>query len=402
MEIMPGAVPDVVLEAVAFNWDAASTTDGLNIRRNASTPVVLPEWREGLSTRPEDSLAAYSIADTLGHQLSIKAQFRRTDPSLHAVEIRALEGRETSDDDDLDDALADDECGNVLGRVRTTSVTFGAGGQTPMESFDLEHVRIHRWGVGARTVVWRWQYRVGRHPWKSIGTTRHRIYSLLSVPTLPWQQQPFVITNLQLPWTDVLDYACAWAHGARTVDRAAGLVTRAAYRLGPSVISYDCPGGGSTHYSFPDFDCTAFLERLGGGPGLGYYVNCTDCATISSTFANALGCDLWQSRMGYGFALNEMLGIGSTTWQTCCGWPSFSYHEVAWEGACTATEDVYDACLQVDGDPNPTAPPHTPLLPVDLRFGNPGDGTYRDRLATPPGRSNCNPQPSTRVRRPVS
>jgi hypothetical protein len=178
-------------------------------------------------------------------------------------------------------------------------------------------------------------------------------------------------------------------------------VTRSVYGLGPSLITYDCPGGGSSHYSLGNFDCTAFIDRLRGGIGNGVYVNCSDCATIVSTFANALGCDLWQSRMGWGFALNELLGIGSTVWQTACGWPSFNYHEVAWEGACTAQTDVYDACLQVDGDSDPTSPPHVPLQPEDLRFGNPGDLLYRDRLATVAGRPNCQPQPGTRTRRPI-
>ena len=66
------------------------------------------------------------------------------------------------------------------------------------------------------------------------------------------------------------------------------------------------------------------------------------------------------------------------------------------------TERVYDGCLQVDGDADPTAAPHTALLPVDIVFGNPGDLTYRDRLATPAGRPHCNPQPATRQRRAVS
>ena len=105
--------------------------------------------------------------------------------------------------------------------------------------------------------------------------------------------------------------------------------------------------------------------------------------------------------MGWGFALNEILAIGSSVWQTACGWSGFSYHEVAWKGACTANEEVFDGCLEVDGDVDPTTPPHIPLLPINLRFGNPGDGQYRDRLATPAGRPNCAPQPATRQRRTV-
>jgi hypothetical protein len=105
-----------------------------------------------------------------------------------------------------------------------------------------------------------------------------------------------------------------------------------------------------------------------------------------------------QSQMGWGFALNERLAIGSNKWQTACGWGGFGYHEVAWESSRTVSDEVYDACLQVDGDGDPTVAPHIPLLSQDLRFGNPGDLLYRDRLATPAGRPNCNPQPATNQR----
>jgi len=57
--------------------------------------------------------------------------------------------------------------------------------------------------------------------------------------------------------------------------------------------------------------------------------------------------------------------------------------------------------LRVDGDGDPTTPPRVALLPQDLRFGNPGDLLYRDRLASPAGRPSCNPQPATRQRRLV-
>ncbi len=65
-------------------------------------------------------------------------------------------------------------------------------------------------------------------------------------------------------------------------------------------------------------------------------------------------------------------------------------------------DNVFDACLQVDGDADPTSAPHTALLPVDMKFGNPGDLQYRDRLAVPADRGNCSPLPGTRQRRPVS
>jgi len=102
--------------------------------------------------------------------------------------------------------------------------------------------------------------------------------------------------------------------------------------------------------------------------------------------------------MGWSFQLNPILAIGSNTWETACGWGGFYYHEVPWKGACTAADSVYDACLQIDGDADPTSAPHTAMLPTNMVFGTPGSGGYRDKLS-PSG--NCDPQPGTRQRRSV-
>ena len=58
---------------------------------------------------------------------------------------------------------------------------------------------------------------------------------------------------------------------------------------------------------------------------------------------------------------------------------------------------TYGTCLEVNGSPNPTGPPFVPLLPCDLQFL-----PYRDRLASPAGQANCQPQPGTRQRRAVT
>ena len=73
--------------------------------------------------------------------------------------------------------------------------------------------------VAIRDVTWHWEYRLGPyHAWHRFDTTRHRLYAMLGVPTAPWHQAPL---NTQLPWTDVLDYACRWAEGAASADMAA-------------------------------------------------------------------------------------------------------------------------------------------------------------------------------------
>jgi hypothetical protein len=412
----------ILLESIAFNHDPSGTSqDAINLRRNASQWIDVPEWRRGLSINPEDSPAAYAVARTAGQPVTIQAVFSCTDPSWTSVEIRALDNAVYPGIVFVKQPtgclgwliavllpLLRALVGNVLGEVPAQSIPLVNGGSGPV-LLTLIHTRLDGATVGARTTEWRWQYRhTGNDPWTDIEITRHRIYTLLDLPTAPWQQTPYQPSNIQLPWTDVLDYACRWALGAHDAIEAGGGVTRGVNGLGPNVVTYDCPGGGGSHYSWGGFDCTAFIERLKGGVGNGYYVNCSDCATFVSTFANAVGCDLWQSRMGSStFHLNPMLGIGSSVWQPCChgidSWSDqFSYHEVAWTGACDSSEFVYDACLQVDGDADPTTAPHTALLPIHLQFGNPGDLLYRDRLATPADRPACAPQTGTRTRRPVS
>jgi hypothetical protein len=207
----------------------------------------------------------------------------------------------------------------------------------------------------------------------------------------------------------VLDYSCRWARGAETSPAAAAAITRAIYDLAPELIEYGCPIEAATQYSTPSFECTAFLDRIRGGIGNGRYVNCTDCATIVSTFANSLGCDLWQSTMWTlgpngvlePFATNEVIAIGASAWSAPCGWLGFNYHEVAWTGNCDVEDEVYDACLLVDGDADPTTQPRVPLLPTGIRFGDVDQLQYRDRLAAPTSRVVCTPQPQTRQRRAV-
>lgn len=395
------------LNAIKFNHDPNSLdADAINLRRNGSEFIAVPEWQAGISLNPEDSPAAYAVEETAGNTITIQASMNWTGSTPATVEIRAL---------DLEiDPLGPSGCigllarilswilgpliGNVLGVVSARSVTFSASGVSAYETFELDKTRLHASGVGVHMTSWRWQYREAGGPWTDFDVSRHRIYVLLREPTAPWEQQPYASTNLQLVWSDVLDKACNWAASTADPVAAATAVTTSVFELGNSVITYDCPGGGATQYALPNFDCTAFLERMAGGPGNGQYVNCTDCATIVSSFANAIGCDLWQSRMGWGFDLNPLLAIGSNTWQTACGWGGFSYHEVPWTDGCTEVDEVYDACLQVDDDADPTSPPHTPLQPANIVFGTPGSGGYRDKLS--PG-GNCDPLPASRVRRTV-
>jgi hypothetical protein len=376
----------IQLEAIVFNHDPQSSANGLNLRRDAAQITPVPEWQRGAGVTPADSSVAYAVNEARRADPTIVALFRRMDPAIASVDVRTVVPAGQS----------------VLGTVRPRTVGFLADGTSGFVAFALDGPSLRTGGVGVHELTWRWQFRPdAQQPWTDFDESRHRVYVVLSTSRPPWVQQPYVTANTQLPWTTVLDYACRWAASAQTLDQAAALVTQAVFGLGPGVISYGCAVFGTPQYSEPYFQCTAFLDRLRGGFGRGVWVNCTDCATIVSTFANILGCRLWQSPMGNFFALNETIAIGGGSWRTACDWGGFNYHEVAWKGNCGEADAVFDACLLIDGDADPSRRPHQPLLPANLRFGTPGDGGYGDRLAAPQGRASCRPLPTMRRHRYV-
>jgi hypothetical protein len=80
------------LQAIKLNHDpAGAAIDALNVRRNKTTFVAVPEWRRGVSVLPEDSVAAYSLTDTRGHTLTIQAQFSCPHPGRGTFEVRAVD-----------------------------------------------------------------------------------------------------------------------------------------------------------------------------------------------------------------------------------------------------------------------------------------------------------------------
>lgn len=366
------------VSSVVFNFNTAThTNDALNLRRNFASPLPAPSWRRGLSVPAGDSCALYAIEPTQGQPLAIRVSLRAN--GLSAAFVRAVGGAR-------------------LGSVKEQLVSFDAAGASGLQTFQLENPTFHTHGVCGTTIAWAWQWRrLPTDPWRPLVTTRHRLYVILGLPTLPWVQTTGATS---LPWTDALDIACGWAHGSTTRDAAATQVTTR-YN-GSGRVSYDTVMG-ATFYGFTDYNLTQMINRLNGGVGLGEKVNCTDSANTVSTFANLLGCDLWQSRMSSSFQLNPMIAIGYNVWAIPFS-GSFSYHEVAWKGACTSADNVFDGCLHVDGDADPVNAPQTPLLATNMLFGDCSTMNYRLRLC-PPGASGCGacqPQPATtRKRRPI-
>jgi len=430
----------VLVSEIQFNNGLGS--GALNLRRNRNEVVLVPEWRLGRSFLPDDSPVAYTLDRAQAGPMTIRAAFSRTDPTLQSVFVRAIQPPRPEPPWWVQFLLPPDLLwpsrpffqsyfdylnflnyslfyelwqetaiggGNVLGEVKPRLIEFGANGVSELETFELANVRLASRGVSVQNMSWLWQYRLpSDFVWHDIGQTSHRVYLVISRPTAPWSEQPFQISNTQLPWTDVLDVSCSWASGALSADEAAERVTLSVFELGAGLLEYGCPIGAIEMYAntlLNLFDCSAFLELLKGGVGNGPYVNCTDCATMVSTFANILGADLWQSRMGKyvpAFITCPTLIIGSSEWTS--PWRlglGFTFHEVAWTKSCTARDDVYDACLMVDAHPPIIGRLPDPLLVSRMRFGSVDDGQYRDRLTVPADRLTCEPRPFERRRRVV-
>src|SRR5262249_44491049 len=265
-------------------------------------------------------------------------------------------------------------------------VAFDSNGSCGTVRFQLANPSSLFVGVGAHTVTWQWLQRsAARDAWVAFAETSHQIFTVLRTPTLPWVQEPFASFNTQLPWAAVLHWACRWAALSFHPVAAATAITRTLFSLGGERFRYSCLSGAPSNYSFSAFDCSAFLERLSGGPGRGPNVNCSDCATIVSTFANAVGGDLSQARMFNEvapFATNLMRLIGQPLFGPVCGTGLFNYHEVAWGGFCTEIDEVYDGCVELLM-PSPPWPPVAPVVPSNMVFGFPNQGLYRDLIAAP-------------------
>ena len=374
------------LTGIKFSYgQSTGTVNALSIRQNFTTDVAVPEWVKG-KTLPKSSPVAYSITAVAGKIITIQASFAADPGAPAAIDVRA-------------------DGGGVLGAIDPTTINIGAS-VPEFVTLSLAHHQIGPSGILKQDIQWYWFYKSTDGTWVSMGSSAHRVYVVLDTPFLPWLQPPTPPTSVtQLPWVDALDQACVWAGGKLNPLDAATAVTQAVNsNLG---LTYDVSHGASKYTQAVGptswFLCTAFLAFINQQPeGKGNVVNCTDCATIVSSFANLLGCQLAAAVMASpgGFLCNKIIAIGGgTVWN----YPfppanKFAYHEVAWTGAFKHGDQIFDACLQADHSDNPwdwtnLALPHTPLLPANEIFTNHGVvpnlpiptpvsmAGYRERLA---------------------
>ena len=233
-------------------------------------------------------------------------------------------------------------------------------------------------------------------------TDGHVLYTILGEPVEPWNN---AFGNKANAWASALDIVCSngWAKGCTNCDDAASAITKAIFDSGR--FQYETNHGAPQLITAKGrFRLSKVIEIINKRQE--QEVNCSDCARMTTSFANILGCSLYSSKMRQSFQLNPITAIGRDPW-TPPGWGwSFKFHEVAWAGDCLATNHIYDACLLLDGDDSPSTHPHSPMYAVDIQFS---DGSpsmplvYKERLTSPGsnGYDKCYPCPWEKQRVPI-
>jgi hypothetical protein len=225
------------------------------------------------------------------------------------------------------------------------------GGSATFRMTTLPAPMVGRYDVSLHVAF---EYDRGDGTWGPIATEAVplRAYGLLGAQTIQINT-----TAPYAAWVAVADAVAGWIDGS-TADpqRVAGQIVHHVYDdLG---LHYDTVHGASyyttyrTGYSGANFDLSAFLERANGTT-----VNCTDCASIVSTYANMIGCDLGYNIITSNFPLDYIHAIGTPAFTDDpfnTGRPGgFHYHAITSDGDGL----VFDATLHEDGDSAPGAPP---------------------------------------------
>lgn len=380
----------VELTNIKFNHDTGSSaSDAINIRQdyNNAYDISNGEWGKGGTNIP--------VCYTTNKEVTIKVRFTIQPVSITSAYVWAV-----STDSD-----------GSLGDVIKTNVLFSGGVSSP------EYVTMQVSGTTPNCIrkttndVWQWKMEnvngTGSTAYDLNTSCFHTVYTILNEPVAPWAN---TVGDQKNAWKTALDLVCAsapWADGEASVTGAASRITEAIN--GSGRFKYDIGSGAATYLDGGTIKLSHCIDRLNGGFGAGELVNCTDCGNFIMTFVNLIGGELYSSKMytlGAGFDTNPYTAIGRPAWTPpSWGW-GFSYHEVGWTGACSDGDSIFDPCLKVDGNGDPSAVPRTELMPIGLMFSDGNQGVpyvYRESLAAPGanGYGRCVAQPASKQRRPI-
>lgn len=330
----------VCLESISFNHNPNSnSSDAMNIRKNHTEDVLVPEWKKAEESHP----AAY-IKD---RSITVEAVFSAAS-NVTSAEIRA---------DTIYGYLGNISQDTVQFNNGTGSLLFQVSTNTPNEIKSF----YQKWGWYCQNVNNSGSTEV------HLGESRNKIFIVLAEPQSPWET-----TGQEKPWTDVLTKSCSWAYGETTAVGAAEKITKKLFQTVGGL--YDTEWGSSFYADNGwegDFDLTNFLDNI---PNIGV-VNCYDMGKSLVIFSNVVGCGLSYRRSDPFGYLNciHAIGRGWTNnpfcqntiynydpnpivpedWDDSNGRSKFGNHAFG-----SISDNIFDACLTVDTDDNPDYEPH--------------------------------------------
>jgi len=192
-------------------------------------------------------------------------------------------------------------------------------------------------------------------------------------------------TQYSGPWVEVAEYFYSWQTAIgitpTSSDQVVEVFVKGFFGQNAGIptaiegVEYDCPAnggdGGATHYYV--WDRYVNLSKLLNKHDLGKFVNCSDCASLSSTMLGMLGTHGVQMNYLGSMTLRAIWGIGCVDY-TLDLWNNgggkghgFSYHHIITRDAGV---HISDACLCVDEDGDPNTLPGTPGWNNDRLWDN--------------------------------
>lgn len=313
----------VCLDSVEFNHNTTSnTSDALNIRKNKTSIVIVPEWKKARKSYP----AAYIKNKTI----TVTAYFSAASGVFNA-KIRAGVGY------------------GSLSSINQKTVSF-PGGTSGVVSFQVASPTPNE--VKKFYQKWNWYCEDINGTGSSevlLGASKNKIFIVLTEPQSPW-----TTTGQTQPWVDALVKSCLWAYGETTPAGAAEEITHHLYLDVGGLYVYGSQYTGSTT---ADFDLTNFLNNI---PSISL-VNCYDMGKSLVIFANVVGCNSsYKYKQPFGPLYCEK-AIGRA-WK--CN-ENFGNH-----GFGNIVDNVFDACLTMDTDADPEAPPHLETWMTNIPWSN--------------------------------
>lgn len=327
----PTPVTKLMLSSILFNYKGNPAT--LSIEDKNLFTDYTPEWN-GKNIHP----VLFNIDKAKGKNITVVASFLTE--SIENVWLRAIDRTKTV----------------ILGNSEEINIDMKKDKANEVK-FKFPSHKLADLGILKEKLQIEWQYSNDRKVWKSICSSNHNVYTVLSTPFSPWDYTSTPYKGISLkPVASLLDSMYPYLKGIKDFNSLYKKVTET---INASLgFYYDKTRGKSSFILYITgrneckFDISGFIHCLSNK--FISRVNCSDCANMVVIVSNIYGGKLKVLKIGFDFVCNEIKAIGFDNWE--CPFPNsgkrFHFHDIAIEGIIPVVNyksiKVYDACLKVD------------------------------------------------------